>query len=140
MFADEVLLLRAVLIIKKLVIINDWVTKLRTRLSGPLFMVGMLVAAQALAAEPVKLTLKNNRFVSPAVTAPAGERLRIEVENQDPTPAEFESSDLRVEKFIAPGGRIIVMVGPLKPGSYKFFDEYHPDTAVGILTAVAKPE
>lgn len=98
----------------------------------------LLAAAPALAADPVTLILKNNRFTPSDVTAPAGERLRIEVKNQDGTPAEFESNDLRIEKFIAPGGQIAVMVGPLKPGTYKFFDEYHPDTAVGTLTAVKK--
>jgi len=67
---------------------------------------------------------------------PAGERFRIEVENQDPTPAEFESNDLRIEKIVVPGGRIAVMAGPLKPGTYKFFDDYHPDEAKGTLTAV----
>ncbi len=61
-----------------------------------------------------------------------------EIENQDPTPAEFESADLRVEKIVVPGGKIAVMAGPLKPGIYKFFDDYHPDTAKGTVTAVAK--
>ena len=60
------------------------------------------------------------------MTAPAGERLQIVVKNEDKTPAEFESHDLRVEKIVTPGGRISVTVGPLKPGIYKFFDEYHP--------------
>jgi len=31
-----------------------------------------------------------------------------------------------------------VKAGPLKPGTYKFFDEYHPDTATGTLTAIEK--
>jgi hypothetical protein len=97
-----------------------------------------LAAVPALAADPVTLILQNNRFTPNAVTVPAGERLRIEIKNQDGTPAEFESSDLRVEKFIAAGGHITVMVGPLKPGTYKFFDDYHPDTAFGTLTAVKK--
>jgi hypothetical protein len=69
---------------------------------------------------------------------PAGERFRIEVENQDATPAEFESNDLRVEKIVVPGGRIAVMAGPLKPGTYKFFDDYHPDTATGTISAVER--
>ena len=69
---------------------------------------------------------------------PAGERFRIEVVNEDNTPAEFESSDLRVEKIIVPGGKINVMAGPLKPGAYKFFDDYHPDTATGTITAVER--
>jgi heme/copper-type cytochrome/quinol oxidase subunit 2 len=88
--------------------------------------------------DPITLTLKNNRFEPNAVTAPEGERLRIHVKNEDSTPAEFESHDLRVEKIVTPGGRISVSVGPLKPGTYKFFDEYHPDTAQGTLTVDKK--
>ena len=96
-----------------------------------------LAAVPARAVEPVVLVLKDHRFAPDAVTVPAGERFRIEVENRDATPAEFESSALRVEKIIVPGGKISVMAGPLKPGTYKFFDDYHPDLAKGTLTAVA---
>ena len=95
------------------------------------------ISAAVPAAEAVTLTIKDHRFVPSEVNVPAGERFRIEVENQDSTPAEFESSDLRVEKIVVPGGKIAVMVGPLKPGIYKFFDDYHPDTATGTMTAVA---
>ena len=95
-------------------------------------------AAAALAAEAVTLTLKNHQFVPSEVSVPAGERFRIEVENQDLTPAEFESADLRVEKIVVPGGKIAVMAGPLKPGIYKFFDDYQPDTAKGTMTAVER--
>ena len=98
----------------------------------------MGTAVPAVAADPITLTLKDNRFEPSAVTAPAGEKLQIEVKNEDRTPAEFESSDLRVEKIITPGGRITIRVGPLKPRVYKFFDEYHPDTAQGTLTVVDK--
>lgn len=93
-------------------------------------------AAPALAAEPVTLVLKGNRFTPAEVKVPTGERFRIEVQNQDATPAEFESSDLRIEKVIVPGGKITVFAGPLKPGTYRFFDEYHPDEANGTLTAI----
>jgi Cupredoxin-like domain len=95
-------------------------------------------AMTALAAEAVMLTIKDHRFVPSQLSVPAGERFRIEVENQDSTPAEFESNDLRVEKIVVPGGKIVVMAGPLKPGIYKFFDDYHPDTATGTMTAVAR--
>lgn len=108
---------------------------------APVIAVPLAVLANAvpvMAADSVTLTLKDNRFVPSEITVPSGERLRIDVKNQDATPAEFESSDLRVEKFVAPGGQISVMVGPLKPGQYKFVDEYHPTTAVGTLTAVKK--
>ena len=105
----------------------------------PLASLGALLAGSAvvLAADPVTLTLKDHHFAPSELRVPAGERFRIEVENKDATPAEFESSDLRVEKIVVPGGKIAVMVGPLKPGIYKFFDDYHPDTATGTMTAVA---
>jgi hypothetical protein len=98
----------------------------------------VLTSMAALAAEAIKLTIKDQRFVPTDMSVPAGERFRIEVENQDATPAEFESADLRVEKIVVPGGKITVMAGPLKPGTYKFFDDYHPDTANGTITAVAR--
>jgi hypothetical protein len=98
----------------------------------------LFVCATALAADPVVLRLKDHRFTPSEVTVTAGERFRIEVENQDDTPAEFESGDLRVEKIVVPGGKISVMAGPLKPGTYKFFDDYHPDAASGVVTAVER--
>jgi hypothetical protein len=100
--------------------------------------IGALLASAvaAPAAEAVTLIIKNHQFEPSQVSVPAGERFRIEVENQDSTPAEFESADLRVEKIVVPGGKIAVMAGPLKPGIYKFFDDYHPDTAKGTITAV----
>lgn len=109
-----------------------------TALAGLALLAIGAVAAPARAADTVMLTLKDHRFNPAEVTVPAGERFRIEVTNQDDTPAEFESSDLRVEKIVVPGGKISVMAGPLKPGSYKFFDEYHPDTAKGTVIAVEK--
>jgi hypothetical protein len=98
----------------------------------------LAVAGSALAADIVTLAIKNHLFVPSEVRVAAGERFRIEVENQDSAPAEFESADLRVEKIVVPGGKIAVMAGPLKPGIYKFFDDYHPDTAKGTLTAVER--
>ena len=97
-----------------------------------------ILAIPAFAADPIVLTLKDNTFTPNAITVPVGERLRIHVKNEDATPAEFESHDLRVEKIVPSGSQISVMVGPLKPGTYKFFDDYHPDTAHGTLTAVMK--
>jgi len=101
-------------------------------------LVGVWLAGSAWAAEPVRLVLKDNHFSPGQVQVRAGERFRIEVQNLDATPAEFESSDLKVEKIVAPGGKITVMAGPLKPGTYSFFDDYHPDSAKGTIVAVEK--
>lgn len=95
-------------------------------------------ATGAVAAETVQLTLKDHRFVPDQVSVPSGERFRIEITNQDATPAEFESSDLRAEKIVVPGGKVTVFAGPLKPGTYKFFDDYHPDQAKGTVTALER--
>lgn len=99
-----------------------------------------LATTEARAADPITLTLADHHFTPDAITVPAGERFRIEVENKDPTPAEFESNDLRVEKIVVPGGHISVMAGPLKPGTYKFFDDYNPDKATGTVTAVEQKQ
>lgn len=104
-----------------------------------LFLSGWLfVCVDALAADNVRLTRTDHRFDQTEVIVPAGERFRIEVENKDATPAEFESSDLRIEKIVVPGGKITVWAGPLKPGRYRFFDDYHPDSAQGTIIVVEK--
>ncbi len=79
-----------------------------------------LAAVPAAAADPVHLTIKDHHFQPEHVTVPAGRRVPIEVTNIDPTPEEFESGDLRVEKIVVPGSTIRVFVGPLQPGTYKF--------------------
>ena len=92
-------------------------------------------ASPVRAMEVFALTLKDHHFAPAELHVPASERFRIEVENLDPTPAEFESADLRVEKIVVGGGKITVLAGPLRPGTYKFFDDYHPDLAKGTITA-----
>ncbi len=57
------------------------------------------------------------------------------MKNQDKTPEEFESGDLKREKVVKAGQEIRITVGPLKAGEYKFVGEYHEDTAKGVLVA-----
>jgi plastocyanin len=96
-------------------------------LGAPLF------DASAQDATKVSVTLKDHKFSPAELTAPAGKPLVIEVENQDKTPAEFESKPLRVEKVVPGGGKITVMVRALPPGHYRFFDDYHESTTEGFL-------
>jgi hypothetical protein len=42
-----------------------------------------------------------------------------------------------VEKIVMGGGKISMFAGPLRPGTYGFFDDYHPDTTKGSVIAVA---
>jgi Cupredoxin-like domain len=89
----------------------------------------------AIADEPTKIgvTLKDHKFSPAEPTAPAGKPIVIEVENQDKTPAEFESKALRVEKVVPGGGKISVKVRALPAGRYRFFDDYHESTTEGFL-------
>ena len=105
-------------------------------LAAALLCIGLASPARAM--DVFALTLKDHTFTPTELTVPANERFRIELENKDAIPAEFESSDLRVEKIVVGGGKISVLAVPLKPGVYKFFDDYHPDTAKGTITAVAR--
>ncbi len=100
------------------------------------FSLALLPAGPARAADPVRLTLKDHRFQPETLTVPSGKRFKVEITNGDATPAEFESSDLKAEKIVVPGGTVSVFVGPLKPGTYAFFDDYHPDDAKGSMVAV----
>jgi Cupredoxin-like domain len=89
--------------------------------------------APAQQATVVKLTLKDHRFAPAEPHAPANKPITFVVTNLDPTPSEFESKTLRVEKVVAAGGTITLQVRPLSPGRYRFFDDYHEDTTEGFL-------
>ncbi|MDD2703906.1 MAG: cupredoxin domain-containing protein [Acidocella sp.] len=94
------------------------------------------LASSAAAAPPsVQLTLQDHKFTPDHVQVPAGARFKILVTNLDTTPDEFESPDLRVEKIVVPGQTITVFAGPLAPGTYAFYDDYHPETAHGVAEA-----
>lgn len=81
------------------------------------------------------LTITNHRFEPERLTVPAGEQVKLVIKNADATPEEFESHELNREKVIPGGSTATVLVGPLEPGEYPFFGEFHEDTAQGVLVA-----
>jgi hypothetical protein len=109
---------------------------LTSRLGIGAFALSLLAFAPAANADPVviQVALKNHRFAPAEISAPANQPITIEIANQDPTPAEFESKTLRVEKVVAGNGKITVQIRPLVPGRYRFYDDYHEDTTEGFLT------
>lgn len=74
------------------------------------------------------LTFRNHAFDPSELSLPAGVRIKLTVKNADATPAEFECTELRREKVVPAKGEGIVYFGPLKPGSYECFDDFHPET------------
>jgi high-affinity iron transporter len=81
------------------------------------------------------LVFHNHRFEPARIEVPAHQKFKLMVKNTDDTADEFESTDLNREKLVTPGQTITVFLGPLDPGEYKFFGDFHQDTAQGILVA-----
>jgi hypothetical protein len=101
------------------------------------FPVALLALATPIAAQEPNytLTIKDHRFQPTEIEIPAGKKIELIVKNEDPTPEEFESIELRREKVVAGGQQITVYIGPLKPGRYEFFGDFNPTTARGHIVA-----
>lgn len=92
----------------------------------------LLCAASAKAAAPeLVLVIRDHLFFPSTLEVPAGQKVRILIDNQDPTPEEFESYPLNREKVIPGNTKTVVFIGPLEPGEYPFFGEFYPKTAQG---------
>jgi biopolymer transport protein ExbD len=86
-------------------------------------MTGPCTIVPALAQDSTELTL----------TVKAGKQIVLRVKNLDPTPMEFESKSLRVEKVLGGNTEAVVTIRPQKAGRYDFFDEFHESTTKGVL-------
>lgn len=96
----------------------------------------LAAAAPALADQPVYTVVAKDGRLTPAVLeVPAGRRFKIVIRNEGRDAIEFESRQLRKEKVLAPGAQSFVVIAPLKPGEYDYFDEFHADTAKGRIVA-----
>lgn len=96
---------------------------------------GIGLPATADDASPINVTLKDHRFTPAEIRVSAGKPTVLTVKNEDPTPEEFDSSALKVEKVIVGGGYGTIRLRPLGPGRYPFMGEFHPDTAKGVVIA-----
>lgn len=83
--------------------------------------------------ECFEIEIKDNKFHPEELIIPANKKVKLLVRNNDKTIEEFESLDLRREKIIPAGSKVKITIGPLKPGEYKFFGEFHPKTAQGKI-------
>ncbi len=81
------------------------------------------------------LTIRDHQFEPTELQVPAGQRFELHVVNQDKSAEEFESSSLHREKIVPAGSQITLQLGPLKPGQYDFFGDFHPKSARGHIVA-----
>lgn len=101
-------------------------------------LLALLLQPLAVLADDVQtfqLTVKDGRFFPEALEVPAGKKFRLMITNAGRGPEEFESIELHKETVLAAGVTRTLVFAPLKPGSYPFFGEFHPETAKGRIVA-----
>lgn len=96
-----------------------------------------LSVSPAFAVEEITVVIKDHKFEPATVEVPAGAKIKLIIDNQDPTPEEFESHELKREKVIQGNSQGVVMIGPLEEGTYPFFGEFNEATAQGVIVAKA---
>jgi hypothetical protein len=96
--------------------------------SALLVLAALCLPASAQQTATVNISVKNHRFQPAQIHAPAKVPIELHVKNLDPTPMEFESVSLRVEKVVAGNSEGIIRLRPLEPGSYNFFDDFNQET------------
>jgi hypothetical protein len=100
--------------------------------AAALVALGMLAGAAWAQETSVSVSIKNHRFQPSEGQAPANVPIMLRIKNLDPTPMEFESVTLRVEKVVTGNGEGVIRLRPLSPGRYNFFDDFNP-SATGVL-------
>lgn len=93
------------------------------------------VAVPAIAEEvpSYPIQIKAHSFAPASLRVPAGVRIKLMVKNTRGLPSEFESFDLNREKVVPSGTTVTVWVGPLSPGTYKFFDDFNPGSRGNLI-------
>jgi hypothetical protein len=97
---------------------------------------GDAALAQSAELPTFAIVARDGRLVPERIEVPAGKKIKLTIRNEGPGPIEFENIDLRIEKVLAPGASSFVVIHPLKPGSYRFIDEFH--AATGAMQLIAR--
>lgn len=95
----------------------------------------VFVTGSVFAESEIVIRIKDHKFEPSVVNVPAGEKIKLVVHNDDPSPEEFESHKLNREKVIQGGSKAVILIGPLEEGAYPFFGEFNESTAKGQIIA-----
>ncbi len=101
-----------------------------------LLVLGVLCVASAApvrAQDSYSLTIHDTHFEPSTLNVKAGVKFQLRVTNARKVAAEFESAELNREKVIPPGQSAVIYIGPLAPGTYPFFDDFHQSTRGRIV-------
>ncbi len=78
------------------------------------------------------IVIKDHKFIPSQLTIPAGQKVKVTIDNQDSTAEEFESFDLDREEVVEGHQQIVIFIGPLKAGTYNYWADYHKDST-GVI-------
>ncbi|MCX7191145.1 MAG: cupredoxin domain-containing protein [Candidatus Methylopumilus sp.] len=81
------------------------------------------------------LVIENHQFEPNELIVPANKKIKLNIENRDSTPEEFESHELNREKLVPGKSSVTIYIGPLKAGRYPFYGEFNEKTARGVVVA-----
>ncbi|AHA27864.1 cupredoxin domain-containing protein [Candidatus Liberibacter americanus] len=103
-----------------------------------LFILLIFIPISVLAVEKktVELEMKNGDLIPRILKVPSNTIILVKITNTGTEPSEFEILSLRKEKVLAPGASSVLVIAPLKPGNYTFFDDFHPFDSKGEIIAV----
>ncbi|MFT4276003.1 MAG: cupredoxin domain-containing protein [Rhodopseudomonas sp.] len=82
-----------------------------------------------------RIEFNDGKVTPQRLEVPANTRFKLELFNLGREPAEFESTELRKEKVLAPDSHSVLVIRTLDPGEYSFFDDFHLDAPPAVLVA-----
>lgn len=101
----------------------------------------IVLSQDALAARlEVVVRLRDHLFHPAKVYVPANKKVKLIIINEDDDPEEFDSFALNREKVVFGQAKANLFIGPLPPGRYPFFGQYHPTTAQGEVIVLPPGE
>ncbi|MBU6460644.1 MAG: cupredoxin domain-containing protein [Proteobacteria bacterium] len=89
-----------------------------------IFLICSIFLTNIATAESV-IEIKHQQFFPMKIVLPPGKKVKLTLKNNDAIPAEFESTDLSREIIVPGHDQVIVYVGPLDPGNYRFFNDFN---------------
>ena len=99
--------------------------------SGPCRLFGREPCRRAADDPTFELSLKEHQFTPAELTVPADRRLKLTIKNSSTRRPRSSTPAFKAEKIIPGGGEVSVYIGPLKAGTYGFFDDFHPAETKG---------
>jgi hypothetical protein len=81
----------------------------------------------------IEVKLENHFFIPQEVHVPKNTKIKLVINNLDPTIEEFDSPALKREKILRSKSKTNIVLAPLSVGRYDFVGEFNQETAKGVV-------